>query len=199
MNAIDTGAVRSARTRLLQPVPQTFGRDSSWISQRLIEAKSSLARPAAFKEQPGAGLSLEEQLFNARAICKIRTAQIAMHLEPGRRERFFAQVDSLLDAEEWDEHDQPITEASFATLLRLLLLIRPKRWPGLGATMDGHVIAAWTEDRNRLTIECLPEDQLRWVLVRFRDGERESHAADTPLLRLPTVLQPYEPQIWFGE
>lgn len=197
MNTIDTGVVRSNRARFLQPVPQTFGRDSIWISQRLIEAKSSLTCPAAFKEQPGTGLSLEEQLFNARAACKIRMAQIAMHLEPGRRERFFAQVDSLLDAEEWDEHDQPITGASFATLLRLLLLIRPTRWPGLGATMDGHVIAAWTADRNRLTIECLPEDQLRWVLIRYREGERESAAGETSVLRLPAVLQPYEPQIWF--
>ncbi len=122
-----------------------------------------------------------------------------MHLEPGRRERFFAQVDSLLDADEWDEDDQPISAASFATLLRLLLLIRPKRWPGLGASMDGHVIAAWTKGENRLTVECLPEDQLRWVLVRYRNGERKSAADDTALLGLPDALQPYEPQIWFSE
>ena len=199
MNAIDTGPVRSDRARLLQSVPQTFGPDSNWISQRVIEANSRLSRPATFREQPSASMSLEEQLFNSRAACKIRTSQIAMHLEPGRRERFFAQVDSLLDADEWDEGDRPIAEASFVTLLRLLLLIRPKRWPGLGASMDGHVIAAWTADQNRLTIECLPEDQLRWVLVRYYDGERESTAGDTSVLRLPAILQPYEPQIWFGE
>lgn len=199
MSEIDTKAVRSDRARLLQSVPQTFGPDSNWISQRVIEANSSFSRPTTFREQPSAGMSLEEQLFNSRAACKIRTAQIAMHLEPGRRERFFAQVDSLLDADEWDEDDQPISAASFATLLRLLLLIRPKRWPGLGASMDGHVIAAWTTGENRLTVECLPEDGLRWVLVRYRDGERESTAGDTSVLRLPAILQPYEPQIWFGE
>lgn len=199
MNAIDTGPVRSDRARLLQSVPQTFGPDSNWISDRLIEADSSLSLPAALKAQPSAGHSLEEQLFDSRAACKIRTAQIAMHLEPGRRERFFAQVDSLLDADEWDEDDQPISAASFATLLRLLLLIRPKRWPGLGASMDGHVIAAWTKGENRLTVECLPEDQLRWVLVRYRNGERKSAADDTALLGLPDALQPYEPQIWFSE
>ncbi|HOT82157.1 MAG TPA: hypothetical protein PLQ12_02490 [Candidatus Defluviicoccus seviourii] len=199
MSEIDTLSARSQYTVWANAPWQAFGNDS----RRIVESRERAWQQASHTATPlhpsEVGLSLEAKLFDSRAACKIRTAQIAMHLEPGRRERFFAQVDSLLDADEWDEDDQPISAASFATLLRLLLLIRPKRWPGLGASMDGHVIAAWTKGENRLTVECLPEDQLRWVLVRYRNGERKSAADDTALLGLPDALQPYEPQIWFSE
>jgi hypothetical protein len=199
MSEIDTLSARSQYEVWPNAPWQAFGSDSRRIVESRERARQQSSHTATPLHPSEVGLSLEAKLFNSRAACKIKTSEFAMHLEPGRRERFFAQVDSLLDADEWDENDQPISAASFATLLRLLLLIRPKRWPGLGASMDGHVIAAWTTGENRLTVECFPEDRLRWVLVRYRDGERESTAGDTSVLRLPAILQPYEPQIWFGE
>jgi hypothetical protein len=143
--------------------------------------------------------SLEERLFDSRAAAKLRVASVAMHLSSAWRERFFAQVDALLNAEDWDRLDEPISEKSFATLLRLLLLLRVKRRPGLGATSDGHVVAMWTVGKNRLTIECLPGDEVRWAIVQYVDGDRDTAAGETALPRLLDRLGPYNPQQWFAD
>jgi hypothetical protein len=143
--------------------------------------------------------SLKEKLFEARAACKIRTASVAMHLDPDWRRKLFAQIDNLLSLEEWDEQDRPIVGASFATFLRMVLLIKAKRRPGLGAAANGNVIAAWTVGRDRLTIECLANDEVRWVLVHYPNDERESGAGQTTLPRLLDVLNPYNPERWFAD
>ncbi|WP_020161289.1 hypothetical protein [Methylobacter marinus] len=141
--------------------------------------------------------SLEDRLFEARASCKIKTAAVAMYLPSEWRSRFFSQLDDLMDAENWEDDDTPITEASFATLLRMLLLIWPVRRPGLGATSEGHIIATWSIEKDRLTIECLPGDRIRWVVNKYIEGNRESAAGDIPLTRLNAVLAPYDPECWF--
>jgi hypothetical protein len=140
--------------------------------------------------------SLQDRLYNALAACKIRTATVAMHLDQDWRTRFFSQLDNLLAADSWDPEDVPASEASFTTLLRMVLFIRGRR-PGLGATAAGNFIATWTEGQDRLTIECKPGDHIRWILIRHLDGDRESAAGETTLPRLLEVLAPYDPQRWF--
>jgi hypothetical protein len=145
---------------------------------------------------PATSSSLQDRLYNSLAACKIRTATVAMHLDQDWRTRFFRQLDNLLAADSWDPEDVPASEPSFTTLLRMILLIRGRR-PGLGATAAGNFIATWTEGQDRLTIECKPADQVRWVLIRHIDGDRESAAGETTLPRLLDVLAPYDPQRWF--
>lgn len=141
--------------------------------------------------------SLPDQLFNALAAFKIRTAAVAMHLDRDWRDRLFAQLDSLLAADDWDDGDLPPTLASFQTFLRMLLFVKPDRRPGLGATGDGKLIATWTVGADKLTIECLPADMVRWNLSAVINGEKERAAAITPVSRLNAVLEPYTPQRWF--
>lgn len=141
--------------------------------------------------------SLEERLYDARALCKIKTSEVAMYLSDEWRKGFFSQLDNLMDIENWEEDDIPVTGASFTTLLRMLTHIKPKRRPGLGSTSGGNIIAAWTNDKNRLTIECLPGDRVRWVLSHMIDGVRESGAGEVQLIRLQAVLAPYNPNRWF--
>jgi hypothetical protein len=148
-------------------------------------------------QHPRKVISLEEQLYEARASCKIKTAAVAMYLSNEWRSRFFSQLDNLMDVENWEDEDTPITEASFSTLLRMLLLIWPVKRPGLGATSEGHIIATWSLEKDRLTIECLPGDRVRWVVCKYTEGNRESAAGDSHLTRLHAVLAPYEPRRWF--
>ena len=102
-----------------------------------------------------------------------------------------------MDIENWEEDDAPVARESFNTLLRMLTLIKPVRRPGLGSTSSGHIIAAWTNQTNRLTIECLPSDRVRWVLSHVIDGICESAAGEVQLIRLQAVLAPYSPNLWF--
>jgi hypothetical protein len=187
-------------------IPSTgAGTDAAWIKQATAQAisVSQLPSPSVIPRQSVSlaqrGISLEEQLYNSRAACKIKTAAVAMHLDHQWRTRFFAQLDSLLSYEDWDKADLPISEDSFTTLLRLLLLIRPKRRAGLGASGDGHIIAMWTVENDRLTVECLPADEVRWIVLREIAGDRESAAGQTSLPRLPEVLQPYASERWFSD
>ncbi|MGH8510161.1 MAG: hypothetical protein ACREU9_12520 [Gammaproteobacteria bacterium] len=167
---------------------------TSFLSFRSPGSLGEQVRPPSTKTLP-----LEERLYDARALCKTKTAAVAMHLDFEWRSRFFSQLDSLMDFENWEKEDLPITEASFTTLLRMLLLIRPARRPGLGSTSYGNIIAAWTMENGRLTIECLPRDDVRWVLSRHLDGDRESAAGQVALSRLTVVLAPYNPERWFAD
>ncbi|MBI5910037.1 MAG: hypothetical protein HY848_08805 [Betaproteobacteria bacterium] len=141
---------------------------------------------------------LEERLFDATASVKILTAQIAMHLEREWRDKLFRQLDSLHDLAEWEPDDEPIQQASFATFLKAIVEIKPQRRPGLGLSHGGNLIAAWTTGRDRLTIEFMAKDRVRWVLARYRDGESEYFAGQTSVSRLAEGLAPYDPKYWFS-
>lgn len=147
--------------------------------------------------------SLADALYDSRASFKLRVANVAMHLSTEWRKKFFKQVDSLLDEDEWDERDLPITDSSFVTLIRTVLFTKAKRRPGLGATSNGHVIAAWTTvSDDRLTIECLGDDVVRWtVVIRVgtADDRDELAAGETWVERLLEVLAPYGPDRWFDD
>lgn len=176
------------------------GEDSERISKIREKSRQELNRHNDFdfvKRIQDSARSLEERLYDARALCKIKTSEVAMHLDNEWRKRFFRQLDNLMDIDNWEEDDAPVEIASFITLLRMLTLIKPTRRPGLGSTSGGNIIAAWTIEMDRLTIECLAEDRVRWVLSRIADGVRESGAGDVPLIRLPAVLSPYDPDCWF--
>jgi hypothetical protein len=141
--------------------------------------------------------SLPEELFDSLASFKIKTSTVAMYLEDSWRLGFFKQLDSLLGSESWDPEDALPAPDSFNTLLRMLLLLSPERRPGLGASGDGILIAAWTVGSDRLTIYCLPKDQVKWVLSCELEGARESAAGNSTLSNLREILSPYRPERWF--
>lgn len=141
--------------------------------------------------------SIQERLFDATASVKILTSQVAMHLDSVWREKLFRQIDSLHDPDEWDPADNPVRQSSFITFLKAIFQIKPGRLPGLGLSHGGHLIAAWTVGKNRLTIEFLSHDRVRWVVSRYRDDEPEQYAGHTSVSRLLEGLQPYHPEEWF--
>jgi hypothetical protein len=199
-------AVPLRPTHVCMPTPMTsagVGGDSEQISRLREQAEKQIVSPYIVVEKslrvPNINASLEERLFNARAACKLRTANVAMHLDQEWRRRFFAQLDSLMDFEEWDPADLPVSETSFTTLLRMILLIKAKRRPGLGAASNGNILASWTVGKDRLTIECLPCDQVRWGLLHVPDGEQERAAGQTAVTRLLHALAPYNPDRWFAD
>jgi len=143
--------------------------------------------------------TLEERLFDARANVKILTSEVAMYLEPEWRKKLFHQIDLLHDPEEWESEDKPIDQSSYRTFLRAFLEINPKRKPGLGLAYMGNLIAAWTTGRDRLTIEFLPDDHVRWVLTKYYDDEPERVAGKSKISRLLQSLAPYNPECWFSQ
>ena len=190
---------------LLSPLSSAAGKDAEIISNSLIEIqkRQTLDRPIyklAEVEAPGiADQSLPEKLYDALARVKLLTAQVSMHLDTEWRSRIFEQLDDLHDAEDWHEDDDPIKASSFETFLRMIIFHNPSRRPGFGVSNRGYLIAAWTSGSDRLTIEFLPNDKVKWVLSCEVDDETERAAGETPVRRLMEVLAPYSPPRWFAD
>lgn len=178
---------------------------SPWRELALSEETKGIAeRIQALQNQPSptaiavsGDRPVQERLFDALTAVKIMTSWVAMHMDGEWRGKLFHQLDSLHDPEEWEEGDQPVQQSSFATFLKAMLSIKPKRRPGLGLSHAGHLIAAWTTGDDRLTIEFLPNDHVRWVLSRRYDHDTERFAGDTGVARLAEGLASYHPEHWF--
>jgi hypothetical protein len=172
-----------------------FGKTSAMMAERLKELDRPTPSGFPSVKQPK---SVEEQLYDALASFKLQTAAVAMHLDRDWRYRLFRQFDSLLAIEDWEVSDQPPSIGSFSTFLRMLIFLKPERRPGLGASSDQTIIASWTVGSDRLTMECLPRDVIRWHLSVSIDNNQERAAGLTPVQRLATVLAPYKPERWFN-
>ena len=190
-------AIVPSSLALLEPAVSSETRD---IAHRVQALRSGLS-PAFIRPQAGSAsrdASLQERLFGALAAAKILTSQVAMHLDGEWRGKLFRQLDSLHDPAEWEQGDQPLQQASFATFLKAMLTINPERRPGLGLSQAGHLIAAWTKGGDRLTIEFLPNDRVRWVLSMHADDGIVRYAGDTPVSRLRGGLANHNPEHWFS-
>ena len=194
-----------AATSLLSPLSSAAGVDAEIINNSLkeIQQRQTLDRPihklAAVEASSIADTPLPEKLYDALARVKLLTAQVAMHLDAEWRSRIFEQLDDLLDVEDWHEDDDPVKAASFETFLRMIIFHNPPRRPGFGVSNRGYLIAAWTSGLDRLTIEFLPNDTVRWALSCEIDGETERAVGETQVRRLLKVLAPYSPSRWFAD
>jgi hypothetical protein len=69
---------------------------------------------------------------------------------------------------------------------------------GLGLTSTGHLIAAWTTaKKDKLIIEFLPNDQVRFVLSLVHADDTERFAGKTTVSLLRNRLNQFVPSRWF--
>jgi hypothetical protein len=143
--------------------------------------------------------TLEGRLAEKRAAFKRVAASVGMHLDPEWRNRLFAKLDGLMDHEEWDPDFALPSEQSFSTFLRMIIYLHPTKRPGLGLSPKGHFLASWSKGNDRIVIEGLANDEVRWVLSRAVGDLRESAAGKTKIYRIPDVIHPYEPDHLFRD
>jgi hypothetical protein len=140
----------------------------------------------------------ESRLFNVVAALKVAVAEVSMHLDAAWRARLFAQIDMLHEPEDWDEGCKLTDLHSFKTFLHVVLQQGPLERLGLGIDDDGHILASWKNGQDMLSLIFLDNDRIRWAVVRHQNGELESAGGQTNVDRLPTVLQAYNPESWYG-
>lgn len=158
-----------------------FSSDSTSTSSATRSGTEWVAEPAGAREVTN----------DKRIELKMEAFRLGRHLEDAWRSGLFAQLDDLLDPDEWEMSDKMPSVESFRTFLRMIVFLGDVRRPSLGTTAAGNVLAGWFVGRDRLTIECLPADEVRWVLSWTPDEERESAAGLTTVKRLPEVVAPY--------
>lgn len=120
-----------------------------------------------------------------------------MHISRDWRDGIFKQLDLLHELDEWDPIDEPTKTVSFVTFLRFILHHRPAKRPGLGITSTGNLIGAWTSGGDRLTLEFLPMDGIKWVLSVSEGQARETASGQTAVRRFAEVIAPYNLNRWF--
>ena len=139
MNAIQIQRFRPDAASIRKSSVSFPSLGTSAMSQLIKQKLDDLVAPTpTFTGVRVAARGLDEQLYDALAAFKIRTAAVAMHLDHDWRSRLFGQLDSLLSFDDWEADNDPPTVNSYSTFLRMLTLLRPQRRPGLGATTDGH-------------------------------------------------------------
>jgi hypothetical protein len=141
--------------------------------------------------------TIEGKLAEKVGSFKRIAASVGMYLDPDWRSRLFAKLDSMMDANEWDDDFALPSEQSFSTFLRMIIYLHPTKRPGLGLSSKGHLLASWVKDQDRIVIECLADDDVRWVLSHCLNGNIESGAGKTKIYRIPDVIDPYEPDELF--
>jgi len=154
-------------------------------SQASVSSKSIKDRP------------LGEALFDACAEVKVITSSVSMHLSNESRQKLFNQIDMMHEIDGWDPEDNPVDGPSYSTFLKWLLVVAPKKGPGLGLSHSGNVVAAWMHNKDRLIVEFLPKDKSKWSITRHCDGEVERGFGEANILRLLEVLGPYEVECFF--
>lgn len=142
--------------------------------------------------------STAERLFEATAIAKQWTSQVAMRLDPEARKRFFRQLDNLHDETEWLEGDRPVGLESYKAFVRAYVSGSIGGKPALALTHSGHLVAIWQSGDCKLTIEFLPNDRARYLVSQVVEGEHDRFAGDTAIGRLAKVLQPFSDAHWFN-
>lgn len=138
---------------------------------------------------------LEANLFNTLSDFKIYISQVSMHLEDSWRHRLFDMLDDLYDATSWDSDDPLTPLASFQTFVRLMLITKPDRFPGVGVTGDKGFAAAWYLGPDRLTIFSYPADRVRFSLS-IHEGETAN--GSTTIQNFLSRLESYDPSRWFA-
>lgn len=143
--------------------------------------------------------SIDGRLEEKRAAFKRIAASVGMHLHPDWRARLFAKLDALMDPDEWDPEFTMPSEQSFSTFLRMIIYLHPTKRPGLGLSANGNFLASWSKAEDRVVIESLADDEVRWVISRCSGDLRESAAGKTKIYRIPDVIHPYEPDHLFRD
>ena len=142
--------------------------------------------------------TLEAQAYDALARAKVWTSQVATHLDPNFRGKLFGHLDRLHDISEWENGDLPMLEASFANFLRMILRIKPTKFPSLVLSHEGNIFAIWGTATDRVTLEFLTNDDVNWVLSQTDRNNANIRAAGVaPASKVLCLLNPYEPEHWF--
>jgi hypothetical protein len=143
--------------------------------------------------------TIENRLGAKLAAMKQVLMPVSMYFDQSWRRELIEKLDRFHDAEDWEGDREFPSERSFATFLRTIIYLHPTKRPGLGLSAQGNFLASWRRGSDRIVIEFLPSDELKWVLSQTIGGDRESGAGVNQIHRLPDLIAGYEPDRFFND
>jgi hypothetical protein len=159
MSSTQKAATQSGKAIVVRSPLSTRSLASSLLASKAGTPSGHISpRLADFKSVDEAR-SLQEQLFDNSALLKIDFAHVAMHLSTEWRQVIFKQLDRLLDLTSWEDDSALIQQASFLTFLRFVIYVAPARFPSLGVSPNGNILAAWINPPQQIAVEFLKDDK----------------------------------------
>lgn len=173
---------------------------SAIVRERLLEITAHSSSFRVLHEPLPRPLQADKtlRLFNASTALKMAASEVSMHLPAEWRRRLFEKIDDLHKPEDWNDAEGLADLASFRTFLRTVLRLGAMKRMSLGISDDGHILAGWRRGNDSLSLAFLPSDRIRWSVVEHVGTDIDSAAGTTTFERLPEVLKPYKPEVWFG-
>jgi hypothetical protein len=183
----------------ISPAPSSWGAGqyARFVPNRISELPDISGGKSWGRPRPPENATLAEGLALRLLSFKRMTSPISRYLDRSWHAQLFERLDILFDAEDWDDDFVLPLEASFETFLRLIIYLHPTTRPGIGLSSRGYILASWSKDGDRIVIECLPKDELRWVLSQTNEDRRESAAGKNRIQRLVELIEGYEPDRFF--
>lgn len=175
---ISTLGMTKAREGLINQIDQDLGRQMRGRALESIAPKSPL-----------------RQVFEDFVT---ELSKVSMHYPAKMRRLLTAQFRSLLSDDEWNDGDILPSKESIRTVLRALNVLEVEKTPSVGTNGAGSITLSWFNSNNRLALDCFANDRVLFVLTRLNDlNEKERAAGETRVRKLPEVLAPYDPDVWF--
>lgn len=168
-------------------INQFFGLLGQVRGANRIESKEAATSPEL--------TPLEERL----RLVQNAISAVSMHMPKGFAGGLNRQFANLMDDDAWEDEDELISLTAITAFIVTIICTRTKRRPGIGTNGRGSVTASWTSEKNRLTIECLPSGKASFTMSRENEAGEVERAAFGPISpqRIPEILEPFDPGVWF--
>jgi hypothetical protein len=161
-------------------------------SASIKDATSPVGKSVLFDKQPQTFLrtvpesaSFEEQIFNSLVSLKVAVSQYAMHLTTEERHRIFAELDSLINVDDWHEDDQLPNIVAFKDFMKWMIYSRYFKWISFGVSDEGGMLVAWKTPRVLLTAKfsgLAGQEGVKWTAqITSQKGEAGYTVGKSPL------------------
>ncbi len=120
-------------------------------------------------------------IFNTLVELKVGVAQYAMHLSPDVRAKLFADLDEIINIEDWYEEDALPKYLSFRDFLKWTIYSKRFNWTSIGISDEGNILVAWKSAKALLTARYDGEGRVWWTATINSEGEKNLAAGDCSL------------------
>lgn len=137
---------------------------------RLISGVESATQPSNFVSSMRVEPTFEQKITDALVGLKAATSAYAMHITSDAMENIFAQLEDVINLDDWHEEDEFPRLQSFKDLLAWSIYAGVQQWDSLGVDDDGDVLVAWYSEQITLTANFDGHRLVRWT-SRYQDGD----------------------------
>jgi uncharacterized UPF0160 family protein len=186
MSLVETGI---ARTGALYRGREAFAEHSVSIKDTLRPQKKKIVFEAGPTNTVTRAIpeatDFAERVFNSLVALKVAVSQYAMHMSDAERHRIFAELDSVINTEDWHEEDELPKVEAFKDFLKWMIYSKYNKWISIGVSDDGDLMVAWKTTRVLLTAKfsgLSEQEAVRWTAqIMSKKGETGYTVGRSPL------------------